>query len=323
VLTVLVTDHPAPTTLIEAAILERVGAQLVVADRGDEAELVKLAASADAILTCFRQVTPAVVAAGRSVKVIARYGIGVDNIAVDAATERGIPVVNVPEYCTDEVAEHTIAMLLSLARRLNDYDGATRTLQWGIQAGAPIHRLAGSTLGVVGYGHIGRAVAKRALGLGMRVLAHDPGTNAAAQSNASLKFVDLETLLRESDAATLHVPLTPETRHLINRDRLALMPSGAVLINCSRGSVVDLDALADALDSDHLSGAGLDVFDREPLPAGHRLLTTSHLILTPHVAFYSEESVAELQRLAAENVAAVLIGARPVSIVNPMSAGAT
>ncbi len=313
---VLVTDHPAPDTRIEEQILGAVGAELVVAPTGDEAELVSLVEDADAILTCFRRVTPAVVGAGRRLRVIGRYGVGVDNIAVDAATALGIPVTNVPVYCVDEVAEHVLALLLTLARGTAKYDASVRAGRWDIKDGMPMHRLAGSLLGVVGFGHIGRAVASRSMALGLRVIVTDPFTTDAEAAEAGVELAPLDDLLRVSDAVSLHVPLTPETRHLLDARRLALMKRTAFLINCARGAIVDLDALASSLARRELAGAGLDVFEPERLPADHRLTTLRNTVLTPHVAFYSEESIADLQRQAAENVAAVLAGRQPRNVVN-------
>ena len=315
--TVLVTDHPAPDTAIEADLLAAIGGRLIVAESGSEDELLRLVPEADAILTCFRLVTPAVVAAGERLRVIGRYGVGVDNIAVDTATERGVVVTNVPVYCVDEVAEHAIALLLTLARRTAQYDANVRAGEWRIEAGMPIHRIAGSTLGVVGFGHIGRATVARALGLGMRVLVSDPTHPDHDVRAAGADPVSLDELLARSDAVSIHVPLTAATRHLIDAERIARMKSGAFLINCARGAVVDLDALAAALASAHLGGAGLDVFIPERLPVDHPLVGLRNTVLTPHVAFYSEESIAELQRRATENVVAVLTGKEPASVVNP------
>jgi len=313
---VLVTDHPGPSTDIERAILAEVGGELVIAERGDEAELVALARDVDAILTCFRHVTPAVIMAASSLRTIARYGVGVDNIAVDAASERAIPVTNVPVYCVDEVAEHTIALLMSLARRTVRYDADIRSGGWSLQVGMPIRRLAGSTLGVVGFGHIGRAVTRRAIGLGMRVVVADPTEKPEAVASEGAEARDLDGLLSESDAVTLHVPLTSLTRHLLNRERLARMKPGAFLVNCARGGLVDPNALTEALAAGRLGGAGIDVFEPERLPLDHVLMAAPNTVFTPHVAFYSEESIAELQRAAATNVAAVLAGSPPGNIVN-------
>jgi D-3-phosphoglycerate dehydrogenase / 2-oxoglutarate reductase len=315
--TVLVTDHPAPTTQIEADLLASVEARLLLAESGTEAELLALVPDADAILTCFAPVTPAVVRAGQRLRVIGRYGVGVDNIAVDVATERGIAVTNVPVYCVDEVAEHAIALLLTLARRTATYDASVRAGEWRLDVGAPLHRIAGSVLGVVGFGHIGRAITTRALGLGMDVLVFDHTTPGGDIRAAGAEPADLEHLLAESDAVSLHVPLNASTRHLIDRRHLALMKPGAFLINCARGAIVDLDALAEAIGDERLAGAGLDVFDPERLPIDHPLLALKNVVLTPHVAFYSEESVAELQRRATANVIDALTGKIPASVVNP------
>jgi D-3-phosphoglycerate dehydrogenase len=271
----------------------------------------------DAILTCFRHVTPAVVAAAPRLRTIARYGVGVDNIAVGTASERGIPVTNVPVYCVDEVAEHAIALLLSLARRTVRYDADIRAGGWSLQVGMPIHRIAGSTLGVVGFGHIGRAVARRGIGLGMRVVVADPTESARAIEAEGAEERNLDDLLAEADAVSLHVPLNDATRNLIDRDRLSRMKPGALLVNCARGGVVDPDALAEALLAGSLGGAGIDVFEPERLPTGHPLMSAPNTVLTPHVAFYSEESIEELQRQAAGNVLAVLSGRAPGNVVNP------
>jgi D-3-phosphoglycerate dehydrogenase / 2-oxoglutarate reductase len=276
-----------------------------------------LARDADAILTCFKLVTPKVVEAAAHLRVIGRYGVGVDNIAVAQATARGIPVTNVPDYCVDEVAEHVMALLLAQARKLLPYDAALRRGEWGIATGMPIHRISGSTLGIVGFGRIGRAVATRARALGMLVLAYDPYVAEEVVAGAGAEAVDLDGLLRRSDYVTLHVSLDASTRHFIDAARLALMKPGAFIVNASRGAVIDLEALADALRAGRLAGAGLDVFEPERLPQDHPLLSAPGLLATPHVAFYSEESMVELRRRATRNVVAVLTGERPASVVNP------
>jgi D-3-phosphoglycerate dehydrogenase / 2-oxoglutarate reductase len=313
---VLVTDHPAPSVRIEAEVLEAVGAELVLARQGDENELLSLVADADAILTCFRHVTGAVIRRGDRLKTIARYGVGVDNIAVDVATERGISVTNVPVYCVDEVAEHAIALLMTLVRRTARYDADIRAGGWRIETGMPIHRLSGSSLGVVGFGNIGRAVARRALGLGLRVLVADPSEPEDAIHAAGAEPRSLDDLLAESDAVTLHAPLRAETHHLLDGRRLALMRRGSLLINCARGGIVDPLALATALSSGAIGGAGIDVFEPERLPLDHPLMAAPNTVFTPHVAFYSEESIAELCRQAAENVADVLAQRTSSNIVN-------
>ncbi|HKP05950.1 MAG TPA: C-terminal binding protein [Microbacterium sp.] len=315
--TVLVTDYTWDSLDRESAILADAGATLVVAETGEEAELVRLVDDADAILTCFARVTPEVVRAGRNLKVIGRYGIGTDNIAVDEATRLGIPVTNVPDYCVAEVAEHTLAVILGLVRSIALYDRNVRNGDWSLAAGAPIHRLHGRTLGLVGFGSIARAVASRASALGLRVLAHTRSAPADEVRACGAEPVSLEELTTRSDIISLHVPHTADTNRMVDAAFLAAMKPGAYLVNTARGGVVDQDALVAALDSGWLGGAGLDVFTPERIVGDHPLLQHPRVIATPHVAFYSEESIAELATRAAENVAAILTGRRPIATVNP------
>jgi D-3-phosphoglycerate dehydrogenase len=311
---VLVTDITWADTAIEDEVLAQVGAKTVLARTGDEDELVALVADADAILTCFAQVTPAVIAAGRRLKVIGRYGVGTDNIAVDEATRRGLPVTNVPVYCTDEVAEHVLGMLLALVRGLVPYDRAIRAGDWSLATGLPTRRVAGSTLGVVGFGAIGQEVARKARGLDMEVIAFDADPDRVRAAGA--EWVSLAELAARADAVTLHVPLLDSTRHLVDAEFLKAMKPTAYLLNAARGAIVDLDALAAALAAAELAGAGIDVFEPERLAPDHPLLAQERLLATPHTAFYSEESMRDLARRAAENVAAVLRGERPAATVN-------
>jgi D-3-phosphoglycerate dehydrogenase / 2-oxoglutarate reductase len=313
---VLVTDHPAPDTAIEARMLAAIGAEIRVAPTGAEDELVGMAGDAVAILTCFKHVTPAVVRAAPKLQVIGRYGVGVDNISVSTATERGIPVTNVPVYCVDEVAEHALALILTLARGTALYDASVRDGAWDLAVGIPLHRIAGRTLGIVGFGHIGRALATRARSLGLALLVNDRSATAADVEPFGAELADLDDLLSRSDIVSLHVPLTPDTQGLIDAARLGLMRPGAFLVNCARGAVVDLDALAEALSANRIAGAGLDVFVPERLPFEHPLVGLRNVVLTPHVAFYSEESIAELQARATQNVIDVLSGVTPEHIVN-------
>lgn len=316
-LKVLVTDYTWDSLERERAELVDVGASLVIAASGEEAELARLAADADAILTCFAQVTPAVIRAAPKLRVIGRYGIGVDNIAVQEATRRGIPVTNVPAYCLDEVAEHVLALIFCLERGIHRFDRAVRAGDWSLVTGQPIRRIAGRTLGVVGFGKIGRTVAQRAQGLGMRVIAHDPRAPAGAIKAAGAEPVALLELAAQSDYVSLHIPATTETEGLIDATFLGAMNPGAYLINAARGAVVDQRALTVALRDGQIAGAGLDVFTPERVAADDELLMQPRLLATPHVAFYSEESVAELATLAARNVATVLAGGRPPDTVNP------
>ena len=312
---VLVTDISWPDTAIEDDVLASVDAATVLAETGEEDELVELVRDADAILTCFAHVTPAVVAAGERLRVIGRYGVGTDNIAVDEATRRGIPVTNVPVYCTDEVAEHVLAMLLAHARGLVPYDRAVRRGDWSLATGLPTRRVAGRTLGIVGFGAIGQTLARKARGLDLAVVAHDADEARVREGGA--EPVGLLELAGRADFVSVHVPLVEATRGLIGREFMSAMKPSAYLFNAARGAIVDHDALLWALKAGEIAGAGIDVFEPERLPADHPLLAQERLLATPHTAFYSDESMRDLARLAAENVAAVLAGREPASLVNP------
>jgi D-3-phosphoglycerate dehydrogenase len=315
--TVLVTDYSWASTDQEAEVLAGAGARLVCARSGDEDELVRLVGDADAILTCFAHVGERVIRAGTNLQVIGRYGIGVDNIDVHTATELGIPVTNVPAYCLDEVAEHVLAMTLALVRKIGVYDAAVRVGDWELARGAPVYRLRGKAIGIVGFGRIGQTVATAARALGLRVLVHDPALADARVRELGGEPLPLRELAKACDVLTVHTPLTEQTRGLIDEEILRAMKPTALVINAARGGIVDQDALVRALVAGWIAGAGLDVFVPERLPAGHPLLALPNVLMTPHVAFYSEESVVELQRLAAENVASVLRGSRPAAVVNP------
>ena len=314
---VLITDYVWPDVEVERRILSEVGAKVVVSPSGAERDLVRLAVDVDAIMTCFAQVTPAVVRAAERCVHIARYGIGVDNIAVDVATELGIVVTNVPAFCVHEVAEHTLALLLACARKVTRYDRAIRSGRWDLQVGKPLFRLSGSTLGIVGFGKIGRALAGKAGGLGLRILVHDPYAAAAEFGDLPVEPCDLDELLRRSDFVSLHAPLTGDTRAMIGEAELRKMKPSAYLVNTSRGALIDLPALERALREGWIAGAGLDVLPQEPPPADSPLLSLDNVVLTCHAAFYSEQSLAELQSSAAREVARVLGGQLPTNLVNP------
>ncbi|MCI0440926.1 MAG: C-terminal binding protein [Chloroflexi bacterium] len=314
---VLVTDYVWPSVEPERAVLARIGAALVVAPDGSEDTLASLARDADGILTCFAQVTDKVVRSAEKCVVIGRYGVGVDNIAVDTATGLGIAVTYVPDYCVEEVSDHVMAMLLVWNRRIVLFDKATKTTGWGsVALDMPMLRLRGKTLGVVGFGRIGRAVCRKAQAFGFEVLASDPYVSQEVASQLGARLVDMPTLLKESDFVTLHSPLTPQTRNLIGRAELALMKPTAFLINCARGPLIDEDALYDALTTGKIAGAGLDVVvDLHP-STDHRLVKLDNVIVTPHTAFFSQEAVLELEERAAGEVARVLQGQMPDNLVN-------
>ena len=316
---VLVTDYTWPNTAVEEAVLKTANAKLLIAQVGDENELLRLVPQADAILTCFKKVSAAVVRAGEKLQVIGRYGIGVDNIAVDEATRLGIPVTNVPAYCLDEVAEHALALMLACARNIPDYNNAIRVDDWTLNARRPLFRVRGKVLGIIGFGKIGQTLATKAASLGLKVIAHSPQPDTTIAQRLNVERVSLDDLLAQSDFVSLHVPMKPATRHLMNAERLRHMKPTAFLINTARGGLIDHEALLLALQNRWIAGAGLDVFEPEHLEAQHPLFALPNVIATPHVAFYSEESLIELQTKAAENVAAILNGHRPAALVNPQA----
>lgn len=314
---VLLTDFTWEAPVVEQRIYGAAGLELVVAPATDEAALCAAAVGCAAISTCYAKVTERVMdAAGSSLRHVARYGVGVDNIDIAAATARGAVVTNVPDYCIDEVSDQALAMMLDLGRRTTALDRTMRAGAWTPQAAGPIFRLRGRTCGIVGLGRIGRATAAKAAAFGLRVIAYDPNLTPAQAAERGATLVDLSTLLAESDFISLHAPLTEATRHIINADTLARMKPTAYLVNTARGPLVDNDALVEALRAGRIAGAGLDVQEGEPLPTSHPLFSLATVLLAPHVAFYSEESLVDLQTRVAEEVVRVLAGQPPRNPVN-------
>lgn len=311
---VLLTDLPWGNADIEREELAAAGAEVVLAPDTDEATLMKLADGVVAIATCWAQVTRSVLDAAPQCRVVSRLGIGLDNIDVAAATERGMLVTNVPDYCVTEVADHAIGLLLAMARNIGFFHLRTKRGEYDLPAGPPIHRLSTQTLGLIGLGRTGRAVAQRAQALGLRVVAH---TRSGDDHGSGCKMLALQELLSVSDFVSLHLPASPETQHLLNADALRTLKPGARLINTSRGSLIDPEALWRAIQDEHVAGAALDVFEPEPPDLQHPLYRDERVIVTPHTAFVSAESVDELRRRVAAQVTAVLRGATPENVVNP------
>ena len=320
---VLVLAHVFPDLAPERAVLEPRGVEVVDGTPLDPAARVDLALDADALLVQYSTVDATLIARLRRCRVIGSYGVGYDQIDVAAAATRGITVVHVPDYGTEEVSDHTLCLLLGLARGLPGLQAGLRAGGWDYAASGPLRRLRGRTLGIVGLGRIGRRVAAKARPFGLRVLAADPYLPTAVFVEHGVEPRPLDRLLAESDFVSLHVPLTEETRGLLDARAFRLMRPGACLINAARGPVVDDAALLDALERGHLAGAGLDVLALEPPPAGHPLLRHPRVLVTPHSAWYTEEAMRDLQRLLAEDVGRVLAGrpARcPVPAARPVSA---
>ena len=319
---VLITDYVWPSVEPERVVLAAGGADIIVAPDGSEETLVSLAGDVDGILTCFAKVTERVIRAAEKCVVIGRYGVGVDNIDVDTATELGITVTYVPDYCIPEVSDHVMAMLLAWNRRIVFFDRATKTKGWGIEGlGMRIMRLESKRLGVVGFGRIGRAVADRARAFGLQVLVADPFVTAEAAKDAGAVKMELPELLAESEFVTLHSPLIPQTQGMMGSDEFAQMRPDAFLINAARGGLIDEDALYHALTSGQIAGAGLDVLvDLDP-PLDHRISQLPNVIVTPHTAFFSQEAVLELEERAAGEVVSVFQGKMPDNLVNPAVLG--
>lgn len=309
----VITDCDHGTVAPELAVLGG-HAEVSVHQVRDPAGLLAVCREADGVLTQYGTFTRQVIDGLSRCRVIARYGVGVDTVDVAAATARGIVVANVPDYATEEVSDHAVALILALHRRLPAYDRAVRGGRWDFRVGAPVPRLRELTVGIVGFGRIGRRVADKLRAFGVRCLATDPYVPAFP---AWVEAVPLDALVAGADVVSLHCPLTPETRHLIDQDRLRRMKPTAFLVNTARGAVVDTAALVRALREGWIAGAGLDVFEEEPLPPDHPLHALDQVILTPHAAFYSEGALLELKHKAATAVLDVLQGRRPASVVNP------
>lgn len=314
---VVVTDSVFPTLEPARKVLASIGAELRLAEASDPVRTSALAREADALMVTYMPITAELIQQLSRCRIIARFGIGVDNVDVEAATRAGIVVTNVPDYCVDEVSDHALALLLALARRLFQADQSVRAGMWSVNAVIPIHRLRGRVLGLVGFGKIARALAQKAQALGLEVLAFDPYLSPEFIKTQGAHPVGLDELLQRSDFISIHVPLTPETRHMFNNETFQKVKPGAFLINTARGPIVDEGALLRALDAGRLAGVALDVLEREPPLADSPLMRRRDVIVTPHIAFYSEEALVELQTRAAEEVVRVLQGQRPRNPVNP------
>ena len=312
---VLLTDYAWPDVDIERRELAKMDAELIVAERTDVESLSALAGEheVDAIMTNWAKVPSGVIGASRKCRIVSRLGIGLDNIDVDYCTQNGIPVTNVPDYCLIEVAEHAMALLLALGRKIAFYHHQTKSRRYELQAGPPLRRIEGQTLGLIGLGNIGRKMAEKARCFGLKVIATDP----VAPPVEGVEMCALDALLAAADYVSLHVPLVEATRHLIGAEQLAKMKPTAYLINTARGGLVDAQALAAALMAGHIAGAALDVQDPEPPDLDQTPYSDPRVIVTPHAAFASLESLENLRTRTARQVAARLTGAEPESVANP------
>ena len=311
---VLITDRAWPDCDVERQILSQVDAEIVEAPNGDEDTLVQLARDVDAIATCWANVTEPVVRAAKRCRIVARFGIGLDNIAVPVASELGIPVTYVPDYCVEEVADHTLALLLACARNIGIYHQQSKAGTYDRSAGTPLRRLSELTLGLIGFGRIGRAVYRKARALGMNVVAYSRSND---DGGTGCPMLEWDELLQAADFVSLHCPANDETRGMMSAAAIGKMKSSAWLINTSRGTLINHADLWEASQFERIAGAALDVFDPEPPDLSRPLFLHERVIVTPHAAFLSRESLLELRTRTATQVAEALQGVRPEHVVNP------
>jgi len=314
---VVLLEHGYASTRLEEEIISAAGGELIIAENLPPEDRLSFCEEAEGILFRRLDITAPMIKRFRRCKAIVRYGVGTDNVDMAAATRANIIVGHVPTYCTDEVSVHAIGLLLACIRKLVTTHKKMEEDGWDVHRDDPIYRMSGRTLGIVGFGNIGRAVAQKLTGWGLRIVACDPFFEKSRVDAIRVQLVDFETLCRESDYVTLHCPLLPETHHLFDKKTLSLMKPGAVLVNTARGPIVEARALLSALDRNHLSAAALDVFEEEPLPGDSPLRHHPRLIVTDHTAWYSEESQMQLQKTAAEEVARICTGELPRSLANP------
>jgi D-3-phosphoglycerate dehydrogenase / 2-oxoglutarate reductase len=304
---------------VERELLEAAGAEVIAAVQPDSEEAIANYGDCDALMVTIHPVTADLMDRMPKCKIICRIGTGLDAIDIPAATARGIWVTNVPDYSIDEVSTHAMAFILALARNLFRHRTLSQTGTWRYQTERPIRRLAGQTLGILGIGRIGGASARKGQGLGFKVIAFDPYVSDSRFAELGVRRVDFDTLMRESDFLTLHVPLTDETRHIINARALSLMKPTANLVNTARGEVVDIDALVAAVRAGTIEGAGIDVLPVEPPPPDHPILHEEAILVTPHIGWASTESGFDVRQRGAQDVADAIFGRRPKYAANELA----
>jgi D-3-phosphoglycerate dehydrogenase len=309
---IAVTENIFPTLDPAKAALARLNPTLRMAKSTSAEDILAVARDADAILVTYAKLTGDLIRQLTRCKAIGRFGLGVDNIDLVAAKEKGIAVNYVPDYCIREVSDHALAMLLALIRKIPFSNKLVQAGRWEMPAVVPIRRIEGTVLGLLGFGHIPRLVAPKAKAFGMKVIVHDPYAKPDVFKEAGVDGVDFGTLLATSDYLSVHAPLTPQTRGMMNAAAFAKMKKGAYIVNTARGPLVDEAALIAALDSGQLGGAALDVVAVEPLAKDSPLLGRDNVIVTPHTAFYAIEALDELQSKCASDVARVLSGEKAV-----------
>jgi D-3-phosphoglycerate dehydrogenase / 2-oxoglutarate reductase len=313
---VLVTDYEYESFAPEKEVLDKLGLELTFAQCRTEDDVIEAARDADALINQYAPISRRVIENLEKCKVISRYGVGFNTIDIDAATEKGIMVGNVTDYCLDEVSDHAMALLLSCARKVTLMNNEVKSGNWNFNVAVPIFRLRGRTLGLVGFGNIPQNVAKKAQAFGLNVIAFDPFVPDEVAKQANVELVTLDELCERSDFISVHAPLNKHTQGMISHDQFNKMKKEAFIINTARGPVIDEAALIAALQEGKIAGAGLDVVEVEPIEATNPLLKMDNVILNPHSAFYSVEAETELKRKTAQNVADVLSGYYPTYLVN-------
>ena len=313
---VVITDYEFASLEHEERILAEVGAELIRAQCRTEDEVIEAAKDADALLNQYAPVSRKVIENLPNLKVVSRYGVGVNTIDIDAATEHSVIVANVTDYCMDEVSDHAFALLIACARKVVQLNNAVKSGTWDYKVGVPIFRLRGRVLGLIGFGRIPQTLAKKAQAFGLKVIAYDPYLPPEVAKKFDVELMDLNDVCAKADFISVHSPLTDATRGMISDEQFDVMKKEAFIINTARGPVIDEKAMIRALKEGKIAGAGLDVLENEPVEPDNPLLKMDNVIINPHAAWYSEESQVELQQKVAQNVADVLSGYYPTYLFN-------
>ncbi|MFZ7133162.1 MAG: C-terminal binding protein [Eubacteriales bacterium] len=314
----MITDYLYESIEKEKKIIESIGAELNDYQCKTEEDVIEKAKDADAIIVQFAPITRKVIESLENCKVIVRYAVGVDNIDLHAATEKGIYVCNVPDYAIDEVSDHTLLLILAIERKLQTFMRNVQKGDWTYTYVKPLNRLKGQVLGLMGFGRIPRMVAEKAKPFGFEIITYDPFVSEEILNEYHVKRVDFDTLLKESDVLSIHTPLNDKTKHLVNTEAFKKMTKKPFIVNTSRGGIIDEKALIKALGDKLIRGAALDVIEKEPIDITNELLKMDNVIITPHSAWYTEESIKTLQKYTAEEVKRVLSGNTPKNAVNKL-----
>jgi len=316
---VVLTDNIFPDLIMEREILAKVDAELVEvtesANVGPECE------DADAVINTYEQVPAEMIEKMQKCQIIIRNGIGVNTIDVDACNKKGIMVANVPTYCLDEVATHAITLMLASARKVTLLNDSVKSGVWDVKKATPVYSLQNKTLGLVGFGKIPRLVKEKSVPFGMNVIIYDPYVTAEQAAEAGVRKVEIDELIKESDFISIHCPLTPETRGMFDKAAFKNMKKTAYIINTARGPVINEPDLIEALQNGEIAGAGLDVLMSDKVDKSNPLLAMENVIITPHAAWYSEESIVTRRRQTVESVVSVLEGGEPLSLLNRKALG--